>query len=52
MGEEGGTKPAWNSGTFALLLGWQAGKEQDVLTDVGVLQQAADPGFSFQLLVI
>ena len=28
------------------------GGERGALTDVGVLQEAADPGFAFQLLVI
>lgn len=28
------------------------GGERSMLTDVGVLQEAADPSFSFQLLVI
>lgn len=28
------------------------GRERGTLTDVGVLQEAADPGFSFQFLVI
>lgn len=30
----------------------RGGAECGALTDVGVLQEAADPGFSFQLLVI
>lgn len=36
----------------ARLLAWHTVGEQGVLTNVGVLQEAADPGFSFQLLVI
>lgn len=44
---------ARSTGGFARFLAWHAEDgEPGALTDVGVLQKAADPGFSFQLLVI
>lgn len=53
-GRAGGQQSrARSTGGFARFLAWHAeGAEPGALTDVGVLQEAADPGFSFQLLVI